>query len=101
MGSRAALAVSGVSTAQGAGEPVLPMNDDQLLRLCPDGRRLIGVLIQSRPLAEPFVAQALSTGGVPHFLFAEMYQWKVFEKHRNCCVICFDSNGQSQERMPI
>ena len=76
------------------------MNGDALSRLCPDGRRLIGVLIQSRPQAEPFVAHALATGGVPHFLFAEMYQWKVFERHRNCCVTCFDSSGQAQGRMP-
>jgi hypothetical protein len=36
------------------------MNDDALSRLCPTGRRLIGVLIQSRPQAEPFIAQTLT-----------------------------------------
>jgi hypothetical protein len=77
------------------------MNADahELSRLCPDGQRLIGLLIQSRPQVEPFVGHALATG-VPHFLFAEMYQWKVFENHRQCCVICFDSNGFAQGRMP-
>ena len=76
------------------------MTGHVLSQLCPDGRRLIEVLIQSRPQAEPFVAQALATGCVPHFLFAEMYEWKVFENHRSRCVICFDSNGQAQGRMP-
>ena len=74
------------------------MNGDVLSRLCPTGRRLIGVLIQSRPQAEPLIAQTLTTGCIPHFLFAEMYEWEVFENHRQCCVIC--SNCEAQGRMP-
>jgi hypothetical protein len=75
------------------------MNSYELLPLCPDGKRLIGVLLQGRPQVEPFIAYALATGVPPHFLFAEMHQWKVFENHRNCCVICSDSNDQAQGRM--
>jgi hypothetical protein len=76
------------------------MNDDELLPLCPDGRRLIGVLVESCPEVELFVAYALATGVPPHFLFANTHQWKDFENHRNCCVVCSDSDGQAHRRMP-